>query len=181
MWFVLTTSPPPHTGPAGPGVPRITKQATQYAHMNFIFLHLLQCCCLQCCCQDCYLCQHRMPHSASSPPPPHTHTHLQALQALESPSITKQDGAWPACCDVLIRGAVYFKQEEFVAAALMERARKHEHGPLLAAQAAKYAEEKYNSTQLVSSSAWGPPCASLISLTPHPRPLPLSSAPANSK
>lgn len=81
----------------------------------------------------------------------------QALQALESPSITKQDGAWPACCDVLIRGAVYFKQEEFVAAALMERARKHEHVPPLAAQAAKYAEDKYNSTQLVSSSGRGHP------------------------
>lgn len=74
----------------------------------------------------------------------------QTLQALESPAITKQEGCWPACCDALIRGAVLHEQLDFVAAALMERARKHEHVPPLAAQAAKYAEEKYNSTQLVS-------------------------------
>jgi hypothetical protein len=54
-----------------------------------------------------------------------------------------------ACRDVLIRGAVQHEQLDFVAAALMERSRRHEHIPLLAADAAKYAEEKYNSTQLV--------------------------------
>lgn len=64
--------------------------------------------------------------------------------------MAKQEGGWPAVCDVLIRGAVQHEQLDFVAAALMERARKHEHVPPLAAQAAKYAEEKYNSTQLVS-------------------------------
>lgn len=64
--------------------------------------------------------------------------------------MTKQEGGWPAVCDVLLRGAVQHEQLDFVAAALMERARKHEHVPPLAAQAAKYAEEKYNSTQLVS-------------------------------
>jgi hypothetical protein len=69
---------------------------------------------------------------------------------------------------VLIRGAVYFKQEEFVAAALMERARKHEHVPPLAAQAAKYAEDKYNSTQLVSSSRRGRP---LLPVPPPTSPL----------
>lgn len=63
--------------------------------------------------------------------------------------MAKQDGCWPACCDVLIRGAVQHEQLDFVAAALMERARKHEHVPVLAAQAAKVAEDKYNSTQLV--------------------------------
>lgn len=76
---------------------------------------------------------------------------LQALQALEAPTVAKQEGCWPACCDVLIRGAVQHEQLDFVAAALMDRARKHEHVPLLAAQAAKVAEDKYNSTQLVSS------------------------------
>ena len=74
---------------------------------------------------------------------------LQALQALDAPTVTKQEGCWPACCDVLIRGAVQHEQLDFVAAALMDRARKLEHVPALAAQAAKYAEEKYNSTQLV--------------------------------
>jgi hypothetical protein len=78
---------------------------------------------------------------------------MQALQALEVPTVTKQEGGWPAVCDVLIRGAVQHEQLDFVAAALMERARKHEHVPLLAAQAAKDAEEKYNSTQLVSLCA----------------------------
>jgi hypothetical protein len=74
------------------------------------------------------------------------------------PTVTKLEGCWPACCDVLIRGVVDHEQLEFVAAALMERARKHEHVPPLAAQAAKYAEEKYNNTQLVSGvlegSSW---------------------------
>lgn len=64
--------------------------------------------------------------------------------------MTKQ--GWPAVCDVLIRGAVQHEQLDFVAAALMERARRHEHVPVLAAQAAKVAEERYNSTQLVSQS-----------------------------
>lgn len=77
---------------------------------------------------------------------------LQALQALEVPTVTKQEGCWPACCDVLTRGVVDHEQLDFVAAALMERARKHEHVPPLAAHAAKYAEEKYNNTQLVSGA-----------------------------
>jgi len=63
--------------------------------------------------------------------------------------VSKPEGGWPACRDVLIRGAVLHEQLDFVAAALMERARKHEHVPPLAAQAAKFAEEHYNSTQLV--------------------------------
>jgi hypothetical protein len=74
---------------------------------------------------------------------------LQALQGLESPAVEKQESAWPACRDVLARGAVLYQQLDFVAAALMERARKHEHVPKLAALIAKYAEEKCNSTQLV--------------------------------
>jgi hypothetical protein len=53
---------------------------------------------------------------------------------------------------VLVRGAVQQQQLDLVAAALMERCRKHEHVPALAAQAAKLAEEAYNSTQLVR--AW---------------------------
>jgi hypothetical protein len=44
---------------------------------------------------------------------------------------------------------VLYQQLELVAAALMERARKHEHVPALAIRVAKYAEEHYNSTQLV--------------------------------
>jgi hypothetical protein len=74
---------------------------------------------------------------------------LQALQGLESPAVEKQESAWPACRDVLARGAVLYQQLDFVAAALMERARKHEHVPKLAALIAKYAEEQCNSTQLV--------------------------------
>jgi len=75
----------------------------------------------------------------------------QALLALDSPSIahTKQEAAWSACQGVLVRGAVLYQQLELVAAALMERARKHEHVPALATRVAKYAEEHYNSTQLV--------------------------------
>jgi hypothetical protein len=74
---------------------------------------------------------------------------LQALQGLECPAVEKQESAWPACRDVLARGAVLYQQLDFVAAALMERARKHEHMPKLAALIAKYAEEKCSSTQLV--------------------------------
>ncbi|WIA41348.1 hypothetical protein OEZ86_004943 [Tetradesmus obliquus] len=71
-----------------------------------------------------------------------------ALQGLECPAVEKQESAWPACRDVLARGAVLYQQLDFVAAALMERARKHEHVPKLAALIAKHAEEKCNSTQL---------------------------------
>lgn len=74
---------------------------------------------------------------------------LQALQGLECPAVEKQESAWPACRDVLARGAVLYQQLDFVAAALMERARKHEHVPKLAALIAKHAEDKCNSTQLV--------------------------------
>lgn len=69
--------------------------------------------------------------------------------------MAKPEGGWPACRDVLIRGAVLHEQLDFVAAALMERARKHEHVPPLAAQAAKFAEEHYNSTQLVRCGLQG--------------------------
>jgi hypothetical protein len=79
-------------------------------------------------------------------------TTLQALQGLECPAVEKQESAWPACRDVLARGAVLYQQLDFVAAALMERARKHEHVPKLAALIAKYAEEKCNSTQLVRNA-----------------------------
>eukprot|EP00879_Flechtneria_rotunda_P033161 GHRR01036702.1.p1 GENE.GHRR01036702.1~~GHRR01036702.1.p1 ORF type:complete len:403 (+),score=159.96 GHRR01036702.1:110-1318(+) len=71
-----------------------------------------------------------------------------ALQALESPAALKQESTWPACKDILTHGAVMYQQLDFLAAALMDRARKHEHVPQLAASLAKYAEEKYNSTQL---------------------------------
>ncbi|WIA21063.1 hypothetical protein OEZ85_005385 [Tetradesmus obliquus] len=71
-----------------------------------------------------------------------------ALQGLECPAVEKQESAWPACRDVLARGAVLYQQLDFVAAALMERARKHEQVPKLAALIAKHAEDKCNSTQL---------------------------------
>lgn len=82
------------------------------------------------------------------------HTHIQALQGLESKTVVKQD-SWPACQDVLVQGAVRYQQLDFVAAALMERARQHEHLPQLVALLAKFAEEKHNSTQLVRARMHG--------------------------
>lgn len=81
---------------------------------------------------------------------------LQALQGLQAPNVIKQESNWPACRDVLVRGAVQYQQIDFVAQQLMELVRKHEHMPQLAALAAKYAEEHHNNTQLVSAlnSRW---------------------------
>lgn len=88
----------------------------------------------------------------------------QALQGLEAPTIAKQETNWPACRDVLVLGAVQYQQSEFVAHALIELVRKHEHMPQLAALTAKYAEEQHNNTQLVSQPQmrWYLPACSLL-------------------
>ncbi len=75
--------------------------------------------------------------------------HHQALQATESPGLLRSERGWLAVRELLARGAAVYGQLDFVAAALTERARKHDHVPVLAAAIARHAQNELNSTQLV--------------------------------
>jgi hypothetical protein len=74
----------------------------------------------------------------------------QAIHAIKGSESMKLEPSRIACVDLLCLAAIKYQQVEEVASALVLVTRQGDHVPLIAAQVAKFADVKYNSTQLVS-------------------------------
>lgn len=94
-------------------------------------------------------------HLYSSTFASHTPCSWQAINTLEwkAAAAVKYQALTATAFNIIALAALRYGQQEVAAAQLLARLRRHEHMALLVAQAAKFAEERHNSTQLVGGVA----------------------------